>query len=232
MPRPDFEGGAQRLFVDDEASSAILRVIREAEKEVVIVTPYIKLWRHAINSLVLAIKKGAAVTVVVRDQPDVVGGEDVVGLASTGVRVVAVQNLHAKIYMNESLSCVGSMNLYDYSAANSHEVAIFVADEATDQQLRRYVHRTLLPLGRQLQAPASADQGASDSDGAGSGFCIRCRATLELNPDYPLCDDCYEVWAQWRNPDYEEDHCHRCGEEAEVSYGRPLCRDCYYKADR
>ncbi len=222
MPKPDFKGGARRLFVDDEVPSAILSVIRDAGDHLVLVTPYIKLWRHAINALVLAINKGVSVTVIVRDQPDVVNGKDVADLLGIGVPVVAIQNLHTKVYMNEDLSCIGSMNLYEFSASNSHEVAIFVADEATDRQLRRYVEDTLLPLGRTLELVEDSAEGKDES-----GYCIRCRTVIGLEPDYPLCDGCYDTWAEWRNPDYEEDFCHRCGDEAEVSYGRPLCRDCY-----
>lgn len=64
------------------------------------------------------------------------------------------------------------------------------------------------------------------------GYCIRCRTRIYLNPNYPLCDDCYRVWAQYNNPKYLENYCHKCGcgiswdEEQPISYDNPLCSKC------
>lgn len=59
------------------------------------------------------------------------------------------------------------------------------------------------------------------------GFCIRCRASLDLDPEKPLCRDCYAVWKRHEDPAYIEKFCHQCGEPQKTSLAKPLCRDCW-----
>ena len=59
------------------------------------------------------------------------------------------------------------------------------------------------------------------------GRCIRCKDSMDFDPDRPLCDDCFKSWKRYENWDYEEDYCHRCGTDWGTSYAKPLCRPCY-----
>ncbi|MBQ2480129.1 MAG: hypothetical protein II516_02680, partial [Treponema sp.] len=64
------------------------------------------------------------------------------------------------------------------------------------------------------------------------GYCIRCRTRIYLNENYPLCEDCYRVWAQYNNPNFQENYCHKCGQRITwqdgepISYANPLCPKC------
>jgi predicted GIY-YIG superfamily endonuclease len=64
------------------------------------------------------------------------------------------------------------------------------------------------------------------------GYCIRCRDRKKFEVGRPLCLDCYDVWVQYSNPDYIEDHCHKCGREWDTSIERPLCTSCWRKSRR
>ncbi len=59
-----------------------------------------------------------------------------------------------------------------------------------------------------------------------TGYCIRTRETIELNPSKPLSRDAYYVWAEFSNPDYTERYCHGCGKNWNTSVRRPFCNDC------
>lgn len=59
------------------------------------------------------------------------------------------------------------------------------------------------------------------------GFCIRCEARIAYDPKKPYCKDCFNVWVQYGNPDYQENVCHRCGEYEGATMGRPQCYTCY-----
>ena len=61
------------------------------------------------------------------------------------------------------------------------------------------------------------------------GHCIRCNTEIPLNPQMPLCDSCYPIWAKFGNRFYEENYCHCCGEERKVTVATPLCYSCYTK---
>ncbi len=59
------------------------------------------------------------------------------------------------------------------------------------------------------------------------GYCIRCETRIDYNPTRPYCGDCFSIWAQFENPDYQENVCHRCGEYEMTSMNKPQCYYCY-----
>ena len=50
-----------------------------------------------------------------------------------------------------------------------------------------------------------------------TAYCIRCSKNIPFNVNRPLCDYCYQSWAQWGDENYGEQFCHSTGER---SYGR------------
>ena len=60
-----------------------------------------------------------------------------------------------------------------------------------------------------------------------SGFCIRCKVEIKLNPQAPYCYSCYTVWKRFENPAYQEKICHICGKDHESTMIKPACLDCY-----
>lgn len=62
-----------------------------------------------------------------------------------------------------------------------------------------------------------------------SGYCIRCKKSIELKPEKPLCSDCYKEWRIYSNSEYAEKHCHSCGKPNKGSMLKPVCYDCYKK---
>ena len=60
-----------------------------------------------------------------------------------------------------------------------------------------------------------------------SGFCIRCKTAVPVNPAKPYCYRCYRTWSRYLNEDYEEEFCHLCGNEKITTMAKPLCLDCY-----
>lgn len=65
-----------------------------------------------------------------------------------------------------------------------------------------------------------------------NGYCIRCGVDLKLNPEQPLCFNCYKSWEEYSNPTYKEKFCHICGKESDTSYGKPICYSCYKKINK
>jgi len=224
------------LFTDDEVASQVLRIIKDAKKHVVIVSPYVRemiLWGNAVDAINVAMKKGVKITAFVRDEPNVLETPDVAALVSGGVHVFAIQRLHAKIYMNEKDVLVSSMNFMRASMQNSKEVALLIKDEEVEQEIRRYVENTLVSLSRPINstAPTLTPQTPTYAPSTVPvvGHCIRCQMVVSINPLRPLCENCYSVWAGYGDEDYEENYCHTCGNPAPTSYAKPLCTSCYHK---
>ncbi|MBI4233487.1 MAG: hypothetical protein HY686_03510 [Chloroflexi bacterium] len=226
----------ESVFVDGEVPLRIERLVEGARKYVVLVSPYLKLWRHLEVAIQQAAKRRVAITVVLRDDNGEIGGregkEGVQWLVSNGITVLAVEGLHAKVYMNEAQTMLCSMNLTEQSTSNSMEIGTVVTPDRDKHLVQEYVAK-LLKIAR----PVSQAQGQGASRHAApthspvsqerAGFCIRCKRRGPLDPDYPLCPDCYDEWAEWRNEDYPENVCHNCGKPSKVSYARPLCRQCF-----
>lgn len=221
------------VYVDDEVPSQILTIFKEAKKYAIIVTPYLDLWGHAFEAVALAVNKGVDVTFIVRSDPNVIESESVARLIGNKVKVLAAPSLHTKIYLNENSVVVSSMNLLKSSAQNSLEIALVIQDQEAKQRIRAYVNDTLMPLATLLSTtrnepnyrPHSGPQTQPSKQVNGS--CIRCGRPVTLDPGRPLCDECYNVWAQWEDGDYPEKVCHFCGRPSNVSYGKPLCGECY-----
>ena len=251
-----------KLFTDDQVAAAILGVLRTAKKWVVLVSPYLDLekWDHAMQAIELAIKRGVDLRLYVRAQNETDSFvSNVEWLSSVGVKVHGVLNLHAKIYANESVTILSSMNLTSYSANNSREFAIQVEDSVA-RELLNYIKsldadseklsRTAAPAKSKAPLPkpyATNKSKTAQKPGrpemlireAASlfkasnpgGNCIRCARPIDPDIDRPLCRDCYQVWSQYSNPEYEETYCLACGKEKRgISYAKPVCRSCYKRA--
>ena len=68
----------------------------------------------------------------------------------------------------------------------------------------------------------------SDEAKIDGGTCIRCGTKINYNVNRPLCNECYQIWAQFGNIDYQERFCHKCGNtvDFDISYRHPLCDKC------
>ena len=143
------------IVINDDVSSAVTKLIREANERLILVSPYNSFWDHLRNEIHLAItKRGVQVTVVYREGEK--ENDDIIWLRKEGATVHVVDRLHAKLYLNESSVLLTSMNLLQSSREKSKEVGIYVNDADAQRELRNYVD-DLIHLGKKVSpAPASA----------------------------------------------------------------------------
>ncbi len=221
----------KNVFVDQEVGNEVISLINEAQRNIVIVTAYLKLdgWQHAQRALVQAMRRGVDVTFIVRLNDEWVENQSVAWLQQNKVKVLALENLHAKIYQNENRTLISSMNLHTFSANNSLEIAMVIQTQEDDRKIRAYVKsliETAQPCSLLLE---TASHRQSPRDQIAHGSCIRCGREIGLNPSRPLCDSCYDSWAEYENEDYPEKFCHACGKPRQTSYAKPLCWTCFQK---
>ncbi len=218
------------FFSDGEIPQRIISLVAEAKTTVVLVTPYLTPWRYLTESLLQGIKKGINTVAIVRDEPNITSSEGVKWLVTNGAKVLAVPGLHAKIYMNDQTIIVSSLNLTEQSLNMSHDIALLVTDAAAKEAIRNYVTKTLLPAASPInfrEYIQNEQPKFQNKTVVTSGFCIRCGLAISLNRDKPLCNDCFGVWSNYENEDFEENFCHSCGKPWLTSYAKPLCRSCY-----
>jgi hypothetical protein len=103
----------------------IEKIIKEAKKELILVSPFIKLdknYRRCLNS----IKEISTLKITVvygkneRNQEKSLNADDFDFLSDfPNVEIRYIDNLHGKYYANENKAIITSMNLYDYSKNNT-----------------------------------------------------------------------------------------------------------------
>ncbi|GAA4839567.1 phospholipase D family protein [Algivirga pacifica] len=118
-----------------EISSQIERMLKERSEYLVLVTPYIKLLPRFKVLLEQGLKKIQKVIVIYRENELRI--EEKSWLSQfNNVELYPVKNLHAKIYLNQSTALITSMNLYEYSQINNHEIGFFFS---RTKDLSRYL---------------------------------------------------------------------------------------------
>ena len=86
---PESENGL-RVETDDRIASSIRDIIRNAKETVTLVCPYLKLWGHILDAIMMARQKGVKVTVVAR-YGEQNNNDDVAWLKDHGVDVWEVE---------------------------------------------------------------------------------------------------------------------------------------------
>lgn len=203
-----------QFIYDEQIEPAIVRIIDGARKRLVLVSPFNEYSTRVHQALKrAAARQGLSITVVCRKEQQQTERPLWEQLESDyGAKVLLVERLHAKIYLNETRGVITSMNLYQSSTAENKEIGFRIRDEATIRQIDRYVRVRLI--------------GQSESLLPKQGLCIRCGARIAYNLKEPLCAKDRRTWNRFKDPNFQEKHCHHCGKGWKTSFADPLCPDC------
>ena len=120
-----------------EIASKIMTLIVEAEKELILVSPYVKIndWDKMKKSLSKAVSKRVAITFIARQNTTC----DFEPLKALNIKPILVQDLHAKVYINDKYAIVTSQNITHYSDINSIDIAYQTEDEKERLELINFV---------------------------------------------------------------------------------------------
>jgi len=226
-------------FLDTTAvSHELTQLIKKADEKLYLISPYLQI-ATALKDLIRERDSRKIDIRVVYGKQDKLNPEDLSFLQElSSVKVSFCENLHAKCYLNESTALITSMNLYQYSQQNNREMGIKVDKDDADSDLyneilaesRRIIQTSTEPqfiVKKKTSEPISSQTQRKST--AQSGFCIRCKNTIPLDPGHPLCSNCYQSWANYSDPTYREKFCHVCGKSSQTSYAKPICYDCFKK---
>ncbi len=215
------------------------KIIIEAKSQLVLVSPYLQISKTFYERL----KDASANKVFIK----IIYGKDELkpnernSLAELrNIELFYFENLHAKCYFNETKMVITSMNMYEFSEVNNREMGVFI-DKNNDKELfEKAVNETLSILQSSEQIALCKterplyqnEKKISDVKHAKykkviRGYCIRCEERIDYNPDRPYCGECYSIWAQYENFDYQENVCHRCGQYEATSMNKPQDYKCY-----
>jgi hypothetical protein len=228
-------------FLDTTGVSYHLtKIVKEGQERLVLISPYLKLNERLKELLVDKDKLKIDIRIIYGKselQPD--ESNWLKGLRS--VRLSFCKNLHAKCYLNEREAIVTSMNLYDYSQVNNNEMGILVSRDqdgplyaAIYDEVQRLIRtsaevqisvETVTP--KEMAPPVAKPSAASSKKAAEEGVCIRCQASIKVNPMVPYCRECYSSWNKAKDDTVKERFCHFCTEKHPVTKAKPSCYPCY-----
>jgi hypothetical protein len=222
------------VFLTTHAAAArIEEIITEARKKIILLSPYLQLSPLFGDRLLDAAKRHVPITIVYGKSAL---QSDQYGFLSTlpGLRLLFLERLHAKCYLNEQRMVITSMNMYEFSEKHNREMGILLErnDSAYEAALNEVQSIISAAAPDADQSPRVFGEGPFRAQphrrGHGrGGVCIRCSRSIAFDPSRPLCADDYQVWATFGNEDYPEAFCHKCGQPAETSMRRPLCYACF-----
>ncbi|MBS1571454.1 MAG: hypothetical protein JST62_03525 [Bacteroidetes bacterium] len=125
------------IIMPAEISGKIMTLIDSATEKIIIISPYNKInnWTKLKKRIAEAKNRGILIEWFVRaNVPD--NNE----LRKIGVTPIEVENLHCKIYMNESQAVVTSMNLHEFSDSNSIDIGYSINIEKDYAELTKFVN--------------------------------------------------------------------------------------------
>ena len=220
-------------------SDRLEKLIKSAREEITLISPYLKVNERLLGFIRDADLRRVGLTVIYgkRDMKDA-EREWISGL-TTPAETWFVTNLHAKCYLSEDAAIITSMNLYAFSEQHNDEMGIYVS-RSQEPELYQEIREEALRLRRtaapgqgaptETSPPTSPDQPPAakpDQRDNLTGYCIRCRDPVPLDPEKPYCNQHYRIWARYGDKTYEEKFCHKCGKERTTNMAKPLCLECF-----
>jgi phosphatidylserine/phosphatidylglycerophosphate/cardiolipin synthase-like enzyme len=140
------------LKTAQEIGTIIEEICQKAEKELVLVSPFIKFyskydgyWDKLERILSARVPHLDQFIVITKSTPRFHKRPTTIFLKKLGAKFLTLPTLHSKLVLNESSALFSSMNLYQYSAQNNYESGILIekSDEGMLQDAKNYVNSLL-----------------------------------------------------------------------------------------
>lgn len=117
-------------------SHEIEKIIIESNLFTIIVSPYLKINKRLKPKLSYCFEKNKENLIIYRENQ--LSNEEKLWFESfKNVKLISIKNLHAKCYLNEKTALITSMNLYDYSQINNHEIGIKITIDKNQNEMIR-----------------------------------------------------------------------------------------------
>jgi len=153
-----------QLVKPSEISGKIMSLIDEANKFMIIVSPYYKIlhWEKLINKIEKARDRKVDFTFFVRLPENDYENKNIDEINKLGFKPVQIDRLHAKVYFNEREAILTSMNLNESSDNRSLDIGILTETEEEYKSIISFYEIHLKPhshpaeLLNNLNSPKSA----------------------------------------------------------------------------
>ena len=240
------------ILTTEALNDTMSSIILNARKHIVIISPFLKINQKMRRSMEVALKRDVKLTVIYgkssmdRDTMD--------WLRSLRYcNIGYLENLHAKLILNEEAAVMSSMNLYEFSQVNNVELGMIAWMKDGKNEFKDLLFETVNIINLSTKQYGRWDIGDIDQPlrgklrketffipvegvvGEGTSgprlicHCIRCNRAIPSEHPYPYCGRCLDSWSRFMNLGFTEPngHCYICGCAYRASAERPACPKCY-----
>jgi len=249
-----------RFLTTRGTASEIEKIINNAQKSVVLITPFVRIPASLFQNLMAVDKQGVRITLIYGKsalEHDV--QEQLRQLKN--IKVYFLDNLHAKCYFNEQCMVVTSLNLYDFSEQNNREMGVLATRQEDEELFKEAVREAqmMISLAKPFDVSPVANSQPSNKtteslrptsreskEGLGTALLRGFRDILldkvGLGQGYCIgCrtridfDEyrpyCPDCYKLWvKNKAQKARYCHECGRTVTTMMNKPLCRSCFEKS--
>ncbi len=228
-------------FLNTEGTTYKLnQLIKNADNEIILISPFLKINQKIKDLLENQDRKRTTNIKIIYGKNELQPDENNWIRQLDSVRLAFCKDLHAKCYLSEKEAIITSMNLYEYSQVNNYEMGIHVSKDE-DLLLYKKIYEEAMDIFRisdelkisiekiDSKKETNIAKSNNQSDKIESGYCIRCKEQIKLDPMQPYCKKCHTSWNKYKNEEYKEKHCHVCGNSTTSSKIKPICYNCYKK---
>jgi len=230
---------ATSFLENQNCAEEIHRVIENANSELTIITPYIDLGPRMKGSFKVARGKGVIIKLITRWKKKLAAKdeEELAFFSELGAKIMFVERLHSKLFLNENSGVLSSMNMLDGSAHHSQEIGIFTNDTGMVTSYKGYAERLERSAMPSQYAPAKSTAKNAPSQkkkAKETAYCIRTGELIKFNIKMPYNKKSFTSWNRFKNPEFNEQFCHFSGEKSngETSYSRPILKKNWTKAKK
>lgn len=136
-------GKASSVLNTIEISHELERMMDSSYKYLVFVSPYIRITDRLKAKLSQVFSQLDACYFVHRKNELPKGESDWIS-SFANVHLIGVENLHAKIYLNDKQCLITSMNFYEYSQINNYEIGVVIDKNREKDDYQRAVEEVLM----------------------------------------------------------------------------------------
>ncbi|EPR69597.1 hypothetical protein ADICYQ_1382 [Cyclobacterium qasimii M12-11B] len=189
-----------------EISHAIENLIQESFRSLIFVSPYLKITERIKSKLSMHLPKIDNCYFVYRKN-ELKTNEEIWLKSFSNIHLVEVQNLHAKVYLNEKYCILTSMNFYEYSQINNFEIGVKINREDEKENYEEVIKQVMLMI--KLSENNSSIQGDLEqysdySNGKLFNEISRITTKSSLKKYAPFCNAVRETVKIEKNELYED----------------------------
>ncbi len=210
----------------------IERIITEAQKNVVLLSPYLKLSKIFLDRLKDADRRGVK-TLIIFSENQLSASESKLLGQLRHLRIKYFENLYFKCYFNRKNMLITSMDLSRIYEQSNRDIGVLINQRKNRVLYKDAYRETLSIFNTALNCEfientivVRSQETKEKIRVAKNAFCIKCHKSILFRPSRPFCPTCYFQWSQNQSKSKEPKYCHECGLEKKISVSNPRCKTC------